>query len=302
MAGLVILATALTSSFTGAHRANADTYPGRVAHVWLGLGGSPGSESQSQYRVFLDSLHSAAGHAWTNGMMATQSTGTVGQGNALIRVDLNFNDEELRLWVSPDNLYLRGFTNASNETFQFNDSDYDLHSVISGLSQGPNAGLLPPLNQFVTMNFGSNYNSLESAARHGRESMSISYNDLWNSAYNLQYTYNAGSSTAGSLMFMIQYISEAARFWDVYGVMSAIMGSDVVYNGLPIRQQEIENAWDQMTRWGGAAVSGQNPNPYYIGPHAGWISTLAGLAGILWMGLGNPDICNPTGDWGHTEL
>lgn len=296
-----VFSMAVAALFSGVGTAKADTPDGRIGHCWLTLTSDASVTSASQYLGFLQSIQNASGHYWRSGLMQTQSYSTQ---NSLIRADLNFQGEELQLWFSPNNLYLRGFTTHYGETWQFNDSDYSLESVMEGLGRtSPDWNLLPDLGRFRTLNFGSNYNSLTQAAGRGRDSMPISHNDLWNSAWQLQYATDGGPSTARSLMLMIQFTSEAARFWDVYGVMSDIMRNQGSwYPGLPAVQQELENSWDGLSRYAYALYSGQNPSPYNVGPHVGNVSGSTQVNSRLALLLGNPAQASSTGDWWHTEL
>ncbi|MFD9400313.1 ribosome-inactivating family protein [Streptomyces sp. NPDC060011] len=298
---LVVLITAAAALFAGTGAAKADTPGGRIAHVYMNLrsvdNAGTGTYPQSQYLGLLTSFQNAAGHYWRNGVGVTQ---TQGDGATLIRMDLNLSPtESLRLWFTPRNMYLVGFTNHNNDTYAFN--DYDLRDTMNNLSRSTDAGLLPPSGQIHSLSFGGNYASLSNAAGYGRDAMNISFNDLWNSAWQLQYGGNT-ASTARSLLFMIQYTSEAARFFDVYGVMSAIMANaNTHYAGLPAIQQELETHWEQLSRYADDLWAGRNPAPSYVGPHAGTVSNNSQLTSRLWFAIGNPSQVPPSTDW-HTEL
>jgi hypothetical protein len=105
----------------------------------------------------------------------------------------------------------------------------------------------------LPLSFGGNYNSLTQAAGRGRETMPISYFDVWNAIFNLAYedTHNNQQGIARSLMLMIQFTSESARFNDVCGVMSDVMhSSGSSYPGLPMLQQQLENNWASISQFG----------------------------------------------------
>ncbi|WP_338703369.1 ribosome-inactivating family protein [Streptomyces sp. Q6] len=296
---LAVFAVTLVALFAGVSPAKADTAEGRISHVWYNLYGT-GDTPASQYGGFISSLQNAAGHYWWNGIAATQ---TAGRGDSLIRADLNFNGEELRLWFTPNNLYLRGFTNHNGDTWQFADADYNLGEVMENLSHGPDGGLLPNLGQVQTLSYTSHYNDIVQATDgYSRGNLPYSYSLLYNHAYQLQYG-GDGSSTAASLLFMIQYTSEAVRFWDVYGVMVDIMrNGNTYYPALPLRQQELENDWSQLSNYARNLQAGRNPAPVYVGPNAGTISNSSQLTSRVRMVIGDPSQVNAVGDWWHTEL
>src|SRR3954465_5136119 len=91
--------------------------------------------------------------------------------------------------------------------------------------------------------------------------MLISMNELIGSVNQLATLQPGGvnqEATARFLSFLIQFTSEAARFCDVAGVFTDVMTRpDSNYHGLPALQQNIENSWDQITRYAYAVT--QNP-------------------------------------------
>jgi len=295
---LALLAVAASWIGLGANTARADTQSGQVSHIYMNLRDQASGTAAGQYWTLLESLRNASGHYWRNGIGITQ---TYGEANTLIRMDLNLSDtEELRLWFNPRNLYLLGFTNHNNDTYAFNDSN--LGAIMANAALNGSGNLLPPQGQIHNLSFGSNYQSLSGAAGYGREAMPISLNDLWNSAWQLQYGGNS-SSTARSLMLMIQYTSEAARFWDVYGVMSDIMRNPGrFYDGLPLNQVELEQHWEQLSRLADDLWSGRPITPVYVGPHAGTFSSSSQLTARLMTVIGNPGSVPPSDEWWHTEL
>lgn len=276
--------------------AHADTPYGNISHIYMNFGPSATQSQQSQYTGLINSLRQASGHAYRNGVYQTQIT-----GYSLIRLTLTDSYTTLTLWLTPGDLYLRGYTTASGQTFQFNDSDFGLNNLLYSL------GSLPA-GTGHTLSFGSNYNSMVQAANRGREAMPISYSDFFNSAYNLAYADNPyggnQQDVARSLLLMVQLTSEAARFNDVYGVGAAIMGSPSNhYSGLPLTQQYLENSWQRISSFG-YAVS-QNPstapvNITGVGTLYSWNDVLRYMAVLL----GNLNLAQegPTGDWQKTEL
>jgi Ribosome inactivating protein len=224
----------------------------------------------------------------------------------LVRLDLSYGDTTLQLWFTANNLYLRGFTDTNGNTYGFSDfnlQNYMRYTVSPASQPNANAGLLPAAatgGAYITLPFASDYNDMVQAAQRGRDTMPISYNDLWGSWTNLA---NAGGAVdsqafARSLMFMIQFTSESARFNDVYGVMADIMGNfGREYNGLPAVQQELENNWSQISQYAINLRNGTTPAPLYVGPNAGTLYWMGDVQARLAEGMGRPFDVSPTGDW-----
>jgi hypothetical protein len=307
---LILLATislAMTTAvFANTSVANADTPGNGVGHVYLNLN-VPGFTAQSQYSSFITSLRNAAGHSFRDGVLVTQ-----GSSNAIIRVDVTApGGQVLWLWVTPDNLYVRGFTSAANDfTYYFNDG-YNLQQEFNALGGNEANPLLPPAYyDTFALNFGGNYNSLTQAAGRGRESMPISFNDLVGSVTNLATTtspYGGNQQAiARSLMFMIQFTSEAARFWDVYGLMAAIMNSyGSSYSGLPILQQYLENSWDPISTFGANITANPNTNPVTVRVGTDQWQTFyswGDVKGRMAIMLSTNVQYDYNGDWNSTEL
>ncbi|MEZ0107948.1 hypothetical protein ABH920_001946 [Catenulispora sp. EB89] len=303
LSAIVAFFTALAGLVVGAGNANADTPPWWVSHVYMNIGPTASQTQQSQYGELIGSLRAASGHAWRNGVMMTQSPSS----HSLIRLDLAQGNANISLWFTPDNLYLRGFTAADGATFSFN--DFNLQAAMQPAGGFGNSNLLPAAatgGTYYTLPFSSNYNNLVQVAGRDRAAMPISWNDFFNSFYNLAYADQTAANNqtiARDLLFMIQYTSEAARFNDTFGVMSAIMGATaVIYNGLPPLQQEVENDWSQISRYAINQSNGTNPAPLYIGPNAGTISSFSGVQRYLALGIGTSGDVSSTGDWNHSEL
>ncbi|MET7648030.1 ribosome-inactivating family protein [Streptomyces sp. NPDC005426] len=291
----LLLALAWMLGGTSAVPAHADTPYGQISHVYMNFGPSAGASQQSQYTGLINSLRQAAGHTYRNGVYETQST-----GYSLIRLTLTDSHMTLTLWLTPGDLYLRGYTTASGQTFQFNDHDFSLINLLSGIGD-------LPYGTGHTLSFGSNYNSMVQAANRGREDMPISYTDFFNSVYNLAYAdspYGGNQQdVARSLMLMVQLTSEAARFNDVFGVGSDIMGSWRNYTGLPLRQQYLENSWQRISSFGHSVSQDPSTAPVNItgvGTLQSWNDVLRYMATLL----GNLNLPQegPTGDWQKTEL
>ena len=92
----------------------------QIGHVWLNFGAVASQTQKSQYIAFIASLRRAVGYEFRNGVFATQNA-----GNELVRVDLTSPDgQTIWLWITPNNLYVRGVTAANGVTYTFNDGDY----------------------------------------------------------------------------------------------------------------------------------------------------------------------------------
>ena len=102
-------------------------------------------------------------------------------------------------------------------------------------------------------------------------------------------------------MILIQFIPEAARFRPVNDLMRNIMDSRRV-TGVPASVQELENRWDALSRWGYRVEAGVEHDPYYVGPHAGYISSLDQLRRTMMLLLGNLDQAPPDGDFKHGQF
>ena len=306
--GLVAaLAITLTAFISGTGAAKADIGDVNVGHVWMNLSGYASADQANQYTELISSLRNAAGHNWQGSTMMTQPN-----SDSLIRLDLNINGATLWLWFTPNDLYLRGWTDTQGNTYSFN--DYNLRGMMQTIvaQSGLGQGLLPAAafswNQFYTLPYGSNYNSLSQAAGRSRDSMPVSYNDLWNSAENLAWARTAmdqpsTQSYARSLMFMIQYTSEAARFNDVFGVMSAISGNNARRdNGIGALQQELENSWAQISQFAENVIQNAGTPAIYIGPTVGWLYTLWQVNQYLAEGIGQTSQISPRGDWDVAEI
>ncbi|QMU75060.1 hypothetical protein GXW83_04065 [Streptacidiphilus sp. PB12-B1b] len=300
----VLLATMIGTAGPAA----ADVGPGQVAHIYMELDNRPGSSAAAGYSAFINSLRSAAGHAFRGGTYIAQSN-----AGGIIRADINATGGTsplpLTLWIDPQNLYVLGFTNANNQTLYFNDLSPAAVDLVTGgaLAQGFHGG-------FQRLPFDSNYDGLSAAAGRGRGAMPISMNDVYSSVASLATTTSGNLATssqpaARSLMLLIQVTSEAARFSNVYGIMSEALGTPDSRGGLPTQEQNLENNWAAMSGYGvsvsnnsttrpvtivGAGAADSDGHPTNLVLHS-W-SDLARYVGIL---LGNR--ANAGGP-NHTEL
>jgi Ribosome inactivating protein len=150
----------------GMGTAKADVRPGQYTHVYMNVGAQGSQSQQSQYAQLISSLRAAAGHPFRNGVMITN--GSTGQ---LIRLTLTDTESKLSLdlWISPDNLYVRGFTASNGQTYEFQDSSYNLYRAMQNNGAGEFLGWGVAL-----LSYGSDYNDLVRNAGVGRERLNFS--------------------------------------------------------------------------------------------------------------------------------
>ncbi|MFJ2397222.1 ribosome-inactivating family protein [Streptomyces sp. NPDC087843] len=268
---LLIIATAFIS---GIGPAKADTRA-NVSHVWFDALETPQYSAQARYRSFINSLRLAAGHGYRGNVDITQ---TDGADVGLIRVDVNMRPNGsgpaglLRLWVSPGNLYLRGFTTATGVTYETADrSTFNLQQTMNSLRGTQGGGLLPPANaEYRVLGYSGSYGGLEGASQRGRDALDVSYNQLWNHLWQLAFVQDARTGaeyrpTAESFLFMTQFLSESARFNDVFGIMNDIVSSyNAHYNGIPLLHRSLENNWRPLSQFGIGVNNNANPNPVRV--------------------------------------
>jgi hypothetical protein len=221
-------------------------------------------------------------------------------------VDVNTTAHRLILWVTPHNLYVRGYTTENGNSFQFSDPDYNLWTTMETI--GPTNLINPPVAQSNRglLSFGSSYTQLSRAADIGRENLNIRFSAL-TSAVNTLATAdipygNDSQGVAQALMFMIQYTSEAARFNDVANIFASIMQQRDLTRRLPLRDLALENSWDPISNY--ALRVSQNPRTRPIDvPNVGNFSSINDVAARVAIILGNANRSIPLiGDPSRTEL
>ena len=240
--------------------AHADVPSNRITYIDFNMnnpGDHSGSSMQSRYAQLINEIRSATGHTFRQTVLETQGNSNPG----IIRIRFMNGATQMILWISPQDLYVRGFTNTHGQTFEFNDPEYSLRNQLIDLQY--NAGTIRVLD------FGSNYNALEGrrAGNRGREATPLNYNSFWNTFFNLAFmTDPTGPRLQGaaqSLLTMIQVTSEAVRFNDVYNVIYDAMGSGS-YTGLPAYQQRLENEWGAMSDWGYGITNNPGARPLVL--------------------------------------
>jgi len=268
--------------------------------------GAQGSQTQQrQYAQLISSLRAAAGHPFRNGVMITNpATGR------LIRLTLTDTEshQSVDLWISPDNLYVRGFTASSNgQTYEFNDSSYHLTQALDNNGagafvgrgrEGAGAGVIP-------LGYGSDYNDLVRNAGVGRERLNFSFDSFRNAIRTLSTaTTPAGTANARALILLIQLTSEAARFHDVYGLGADIMRSSSIHHeGLPMLQQRLENQWSALSNYALRVSNNATTPPLHV-PQVGTLHSFRDVQRYMALLAGAP-LAVPgglSGDWRHDEL
>ncbi|MGV9708979.1 hypothetical protein [Streptomyces sp. NPDC003483] len=64
---------------------------------------------------------------------------------------------------------------------------------------------------------------------------------------------------------MTQFLSESARFNDVFGIMNDIVSSqNARYNGMPWLQHSLENNWGPLSNFGIGVNNNENPRPVTV--------------------------------------
>jgi hypothetical protein len=220
------------------------------------------------------------------------------------------------LWITTDNLYVRGFSNTLGQAFAFFEAGTP-NSTGYALSEGFDFNGLPTATQLLP--FSSNYNDLSRAASLGRESLTFSLQSLRNSIFTLGFAGINSQSTnqaiAEALMLQIQYFSEGARFYDVYGYVGQSLDPTAgPLNGLPLWLQYLENSWASISNYMASALSNSNTPPLTVNGIARdnsstpvVIASFAQASGLVAVVLNTarvnePDMGGLPGDWNHDEL
>ena len=125
----------------------------------------------------------------------------------------------MSLWLTPNNLYVVGFQNQNGRSWDLSGNaprlvrTMESIQLVAGTGPGNGSNLASRQQYQGQLPFGGNYISLSHAAQRGRDAMPFSFQQLIDSVNNLATTPNAPADSlnvARSLMFMIQFTSEAA--------------------------------------------------------------------------------------------
>ncbi|MFZ4841795.1 ribosome-inactivating family protein [Mycetocola saprophilus] len=260
---------------TSAALADPPDFPA-VADAWMNIGDAASLSQGTQYYQFIDSVRHAAGHDYRPGVL--ESTRTDG----LIRVTLGAGNTRVILWLTAGNLYLRGFTAANGATFGFGDYDLRGELLTRHLLHGT----------YERLAFDSDYTSLAQASGRNRDTMPLSFGGIRGAVLDL-----GGATTASGhqrpviargLLLLVQFVSEAARFYEIYGVMWRMMATPDTLLGLTPFQMTLENNWGSISNFGHQISNNPSTPPLRIGTGI-TVSTflhVANLIAILFVGTG----------------
>ncbi|MFB8754457.1 ribosome-inactivating family protein [Streptomyces nigra] len=247
-----LLAAGVTVT-TGAGTASAIVGRNQITHLYMNLGISGNYGQRDQYQGLINSIRVAASNRGAETFRGnTYIAQYADQGLIRVSLHLNADNQEMSLWLDPQNLYVLGFTNTYNQTWQFNDNRFNLADRLSASGFQSNGAVR-------TLYFGGAYPSLTASAGVNRGNFSHNYNDVLGSVRQLARVTNPtggqanGSEqqwTARSLFLMIQMTSEAARFYDINGVFRSTMYGTYTQPGIVSWQSNLENGWSQASAFG----------------------------------------------------
>ena len=207
--------------------ASAEVGPHQTHRVELHLTEHPSITMLNRYSDFINNIRDtvrARGSAFPE---------TTRRNEGLIEAILVLpNTERVSIFINPGNLYVVGYTTSrANRTWRFSDQNFNDVSTPNQRSLG----------------YGGTYISLETQAHRGRERIPISHGAVYGAVRTLV---NLGTSAphnapAQPLQTLIAAISEAVRFYDIYGVYAAAMNNHP--RTTPGWVVELENAWGHLS-------------------------------------------------------
>ena len=275
----------------------------------------------TEYQGLIQSLRNSTSYIYRNGVRVTSYTNH-GQNADLIPMMLtdqtNGGQVTITLWFTADNLYLRGFTNAYGETFyfyerpdQYGNPGYNLATAF--LTRGPGFG---PAGYMSQLGYGGGYNVLIRAGGLPRANLSLSWGNFYSYFYTLAHHTSGGNSgpSATALTLMIQYFSEAARFTDIYGFISANVNSYNADFRLPSWQQNLENSWSRISDFAISITNNPSEPPLFVPgidrnntgasqPLYTFADVQALMAVLLNAGeINNPAMGGYYGDWNYAQI
>jgi hypothetical protein len=279
------------------------------------------------YATAISNLRSTASFVISGNTRMTTSNTSSEQNAGLIALTLTDTDTfvngpsfrgnpSVTLFLTTDNLYVRGFESTVGTVYQFNEiSTHGTPGYNLGLAMSQQ-GLQ---NRDVqTLPFGSNYNTMVRVANQGRQSLQFSESSLRNAIFTLAFrdlnSASTDQATARAMMLVIQYFSEGARFYDVYGFAGSSLVQGASMTGLPLWLQYLENSWASISNYMTQALGNENPAPLTVTGinrnNTGGSVTLFSfqqasslVAVMLNTGRVNEaDMGGINGDWDHDEL
>ncbi|MFD5871125.1 ribosome-inactivating family protein [Streptomyces sp. NPDC060322] len=266
---LVMLAAVSGLLLPGAGPASADTPRRQTSWTWMHVESFGNPQNGQAYESLIHSIRDAAGHHLDDGVWVTQN-----EPEALISVRLYNGPTSLRLWIDPQTLTLRGFTNQYT-TYRTNDTDYNLHQHLSTygthISNDENTGFTYDERLHGVLPFDSTYPSINGVADRDRASMPVSAGQLWDHFHQLAYARDVWApggreATAMSFQFFTQFLTEAVRFDDIYWYMRAAMTDSRWWRqGMGANQIALANNWGRISTWArNARTAVTSPAPLYI--------------------------------------
>jgi hypothetical protein len=290
----------------------------------------PSDSQLEQYQGLIRSLRNAVSTPYRQGVNLTQATANEQDANliGMTLTDTGRTDPtiggnpSLTLWFTADNLYLRGWTNVQGRTYYFTEPNnpvtgtpgYNLLNAFQTTVQG---ATFPQQYSTAPVRYSGGYNSLASTSGQTRNTISLGWGNFYNSFYSLAYAGVNGFSNAGtaaSVLVMIQYFSEAARFNDVYGHISSQVQQFQSVQILPVWMQYMENRWGAMSNYGVNITNGNNAQPLNVpgmDPNgSGGSQTFTSFADLVRFlavmlnpgEFNDPSMGGPSGNWNYDEL
>ena len=264
-AAILVLGLLAPGAITlAATSASASVPQNGITHVYMNLDDFGSSSQQDQYQSLLNSLRSAIANTNTVYRGNTYLTQASSAGLVELTLTVVSTNNTVTLWIDPTNLYIMGFSNNDGVTWQFNDQT-SLSARLSRTTYQMNGGYAR------TLPFGGSYGSLTASSGNNRDNMGINYPDILGSVNQLATVTDPtggqanGSNqqwTARSLLLMVQFTSEAARFYDIDGVFRATMIGANQGPGLSAEQQTLENDWGQISNYGISVTNNPSTPPY----------------------------------------
>jgi hypothetical protein len=232
-----VAATVAIAGYLAVGQAEAQIGNNELAHIEMKVDSEPSSALTITYSTFLAQLRSAVSVTSSDGGQETQTDGSGVVAVRLTTANDAGQDVSIELYIAPQNLYVLGYgiVGTTNSTWRLSDAE-----IPSGVSLPATPSSLP---------FGGNYNALVQAAGRGRESMSISFNDIRSAILALGNAGQQSDSTAKALMLMIQMTSEAARFADVETNFRQAFGDFTSSSTLSEGQMNLENNWGSLSQY-----------------------------------------------------
>lgn len=238
----------IETSFTNIVYANTPGGNDDSRTVTFNMQISAGPMLGGRYNSMLHQLREAAGDQFgTNRYSYSLITQSNEHGLVFLDITLPTN-HTVRLIFTASDMYLRGFRNSQGEVFQFNERFNGNQTLANRLGLEP----ANPHYQYPhTLSFNGTYPRLQTAANIDRRHVSISYNSIINALETLA-NYRGPNSTnsvtiARSLLLIIQWTSEAARFRPIQNVMLRALGDSTHSITLNDHQVELENNWDFLS-------------------------------------------------------